>query len=184
MKLRLLLCSAVLFLAGCSVSDTSTPELELSDFGVKKTICSIRQDVVDMFTHTPAKQPVCEGSIVKGCQPVLYFDLGSTELSDEAIQNLDWASSKVLRYDRYNVNLTGHTDQLGDEEDNLLLSEKRANAVQTYLLEKGIDETRIHVSFKGEEDPVCEEDFCDELNRRVEMNIYPVDGLFSNSDNF
>ena len=119
MKLRLLLCSAVLFLAGCSVSDTSAPELEPSDFGVKKTICSIRQDVVDMFTHTPVKQPVCEGSIVKGCQPVLYFDLGSTELSDEAIQNLDWASSKVLRYDRYNVNLIGHADQLGDEEDNL-----------------------------------------------------------------
>ena len=184
MKLRLLLCLTVLFLAGCSVSDTSAPELEPSDFGVKKTICSIRQDVVDMFNSTPVKQPVCEGSIVKGCQPVLYFDLGSTELSDESIQNLDWVSLKMMRYERYNVTLTGHTDQSGDEESNLLLSEKRANAVQTYLLENGIDESRIHVSFKGEEDPVCEEDFCDELNRRVEMHIYPTNTLFSDSDNF
>ena len=184
MRLSALLCSAILFLTGCAGSQSSLSQSEANDFQIKKTICSMRQEVVDMLKSTPVKQPVCSGSIVKGCQPVLYFDLNSDELLEESIQNLDWVALKMLHYDRYQVTLTGHTDQTGDEKDNLLLSEKRVNSVQNYLLEQGIDESRIQGLFKGETQPICEEDFCNELNRRVEVHLHPVNTDFSDLTDF
>ena len=184
MRLSALLCSAILFLTGCAGSQSSLSQSEANDFQIKKTICFMRQEVVDMFKSTPVKQPVCSGSIVKGCQPVLYFDLNSDKLFEESIQNLDWVSLKMLHYDRYQVTLIGHADQAGDEKDNLLLSEKRVNTVKSYLLDQGIDESRIQVLFKGEMDPICEEDFCNELNRRVEVYLHPVNTDFSDLTDF
>ena len=184
MRLSILLCSAILFLTGCAGSQSSISQSEAPDFQIKKTICSMRKEVADLLKSTPVKQPVCSGSIVKGCQPVLYFDLNSDKLLTDSIQNLDWVVLKMLHYDRYQVSLIGHTDQTGDEKDNLLLSEKRAHSVQNYLLEQGIDEARIKVLFKGETEPICEEYFCNELNRRVEVQLHPVNTDFSDLTDF
>ncbi len=183
MRLSALLCSAILFLTGCAGSQSSLSQSEANDFQIKKTICSMRQEVVDMLKSTPVKQPVCEGSIVKGCQPVLYFRSGKDELSEETIKNLDWAVRKMLHYERYHITITGYADQVGTQEDNLFLSEKRAKAVRAYLLDQGIEAERIQTEFKGEESPVCEEDFCNELNRRTELNIYPINNMFHNQKN-
>lgn len=180
MRLRILFLGTALFLSGCAASSDQE-----SDFQIKKAIYSVHQEVVDMLKTTPTKQPVCEGSIVKGCQPVLYFDLNSVTLTDETMQSLDWTVSKMLHYDRYNISLTGHSDQTGDTKDNLKLSEKRANAIRDYLVDKGIDEQRIEVAFKGDSEPVCsEEEMCNELNRRVEAKIYSVNTDLSDFADF
>lgn len=176
MRLRVLFLGMAFLLSGCAGSDSS-------DLDLKKTICATREEIVSLFKPTPVKQPVCEGSIVKGCQPVLYFESGEDELSEESIKNLDWVARKMLHYERYHITITGYTDQVGTHEDNLFLSEKRAKTVREYLLDQGIDEERIQTEFKGEEFPVCEEDFCDELNRRAELNIYPVNNMFHNQKN-
>lgn len=162
MKLKILLLGCAVCLSGCANSDGD----------VKKAICSVQQDVKEMITSTPIKQPICTGSIVKGCQPVIYFDVNKSDLTDESIQNLDWVVQKMTRYDRYHVALTGHADVSGTADKNLQLSEDRVNAVRDYLIKKQISADRIEGYYKGANDPICTDEYCKELSRRVEIYIY------------
>lgn len=76
-----------------------------------------------------------------------------------------------------NVVITGHTDRLGSNKYNQALSERRANAVKVYLVNKGVDSARLTAQGKGETEPVvvCTEKrlpaliTCLEPNRRVEV---------------
>ncbi len=76
-----------------------------------------------------------------------------------------------------NVAITGYTDRLGSDAYNLKLSQRRADAVKTYLTNKGIDSKRLTATGKGESNPVtqCTDKKmaaliqCLEPNRRVEI---------------
>jgi len=61
------------------------------------------------------------------------------------------------------VNIVGYTDRLGSEEYNQQLSERRAAAVKTYMVDKGIEEGRLVTEGKGEKDPVVQ---CNDKNRQ------------------
>src|SRR6185312_17250712 len=87
-----------------------------------------------------------------------YFALDSSQITDEgraALQkNADWlkrrASTKVL--------VEGHCDSRGTPEYNLALGERRATAVRDYLVNLGIDASRVTIVSKGKEAPVCTEE--------------------------
>lgn len=76
-----------------------------------------------------------------------------------------------------NVVITGYTDRLGTDKYNQSLSERRANAVKSYLTNKGISAGRLSAVGKGESNPVvtCTDKNmaaliqCLEPNRRVEV---------------
>lgn len=121
---------------------------------------------------TPQKAPICTGNLLRGCQPVVYFDLNSTKLTTETKQNLDWATAKMKRWPSKYIKLTGHADWHGEPDKNLSLSKKRALAVKNYLVKNGVNTDHIVVEFKGEMNPVCYKASCQHLNRRVESNIY------------
>jgi len=97
-----------------------------------------------------------------------YFALDSSQITDEgraALQkNADWlkrrASTKVL--------VEGHCDSRGTPEYNLALGERRATAVRDYLVNLGIDASRVTIVSKGKEAPVCteESEACWQQNRR------------------
>ena len=82
-----------------------------------------------------------------------------------------------------NARITGYTDRLGSDAYNLKLSQRRADAVKTYLVGKGIDGSRLSTTGKGEADPVvqCSEKNrtalikCLEPNRRVEVEDITVE---------
>jgi outer membrane protein OmpA-like peptidoglycan-associated protein len=76
------------------------------------------------------------------------------------------------------IQVRGHTDSVGDEASNLALSQRRAAAVQTYLLDHGVDATEVTTIGFGETRPLALED-TDEgkaFNRRVEVVIRPPSG--------
>jgi OOP family OmpA-OmpF porin len=62
------------------------------------------------------------------------------------------------------VLITGHADRIGSEEYNLALSQRRADTVQAYLIEQGIDGRRIETAAKGESEPVVA---CDKIEGRA-----------------
>jgi len=126
-------------------------------------------------TSTPKEAPVCSGNTLRGCQPVIYFDTGSSALDQKAKANLDWAYEKMVRFPRERVTISGYTDAVGNFESNFSLSERRASAVKDYLVAKGIESNRIDVAFHGEQDPVCSSSDCLNLNRRVELELYKPD---------
>ena len=79
--------------------------------------------------------------------------------------------------------IVGHTDRLGSEEYNQKLSERRADAVRTYIASKGIETSRLQIVGKGESEPVvqCTETNkaalieCLKPNRRVEIDQVVVE---------
>ncbi|HBS85604.1 MAG: hypothetical protein A2W91_14425 [Bacteroidetes bacterium GWF2_38_335] len=69
----------------------------------------------------------------------------------------------------YFIDITGHTDSTGTSEYNQVLSEKRAQAVANYLVNCGVDKSRVQYNGKGSSEPVSNTD--SKLNRRVEFII-------------
>ncbi len=73
----------------------------------------------------------------------------------------------------YLIEIQGHTDDVGSEESNLVLSDRRANAVRTYLVAKGVDANRLISHGYGEAVPVADNKTAKgrAQNRRVEFIV-------------
>ncbi len=101
------------------------------------------------------------------------FAYNSAILDQKATQELDKVAAKLDLLSDYSIELSGHTDFIGNEDYNNQLSEKRAIAVRDYLISKNVDSTKISISFYGERKPLVpnttEENFA--LNRRVEVEV-------------
>lgn len=119
---------------------------------------------------------VCTGNTLRGCQPVVYFDMGSTVLTTKAKSNLNWVYDKMVRFPRENITAIGYTDSVGNAESNFMLSKQRAKVVKDYLVKKGISADRIDIAFRGEFDSVCTKTDCQYLNRRVELKLSKPNG--------
>ena len=71
------------------------------------------------------------------------------------------------------LSIEGHTDDIGDDDYNRSLSERRAAAVKAYLVKRGVDGGRIESRGFGETRPAVPNDSDDarRKNRRVEMVV-------------
>lgn len=104
------------------------------------------------------------------------FDFGSARLKPAFLKTLDKVSAVLRRYDRSVVHVIGHTDSVGSEHYNQLLSERRAQSVVDYMNRQGVSMNRLRTEGRGELEPrdsnVTEAGR--QLNRRVELIIKPV----------
>lgn len=103
----------------------------------------------------------------------VLFDTGKSDLKSGATSNLSKLSAFLNKYPDRNVSIEGHTDNVGGEDYNLGLSQRRADAVKSYLMNQGIDISRLSASGKGKSSPVAGNDSVSgrQLNRRVEVVI-------------
>ncbi|WP_139161957.1 OmpA family protein, partial [Acinetobacter baumannii] len=76
-------------------------------------------------------------------------------IKPEGRQVLDQVADTVQSIDLETLIATGHTDSIGAEAYNQKLSERRANAVKAYLVNKGVPADRIYTEGKGEAQPVA-----------------------------
>ena len=73
----------------------------------------------------------------------------------------------------WNIEVSGHTDNVGDDDANMILSKKRAESVKKFLTAQGIDGDRIKTQFFGESKPIDDNSTASgrQKNRRVELKI-------------
>ncbi|MCA1793773.1 MAG: OmpA family protein, partial [Desulfobacteraceae bacterium] len=85
---------------------------------------------------------------------------------------LDQIADVLKTHPQINVKVQGHTDSIGSKAYNDDLSIKRAQAVKTYLMNKGVQEERLSVEGFGFSKPVAPNDTAEgrALNRRVELH--------------
>ena len=99
-----------------------------------------------------------------------YFEYDSSDLKPEAMRALD-VHAKDLKANGAKVVLEGNTDERGTREYNMALGERRAKAVQRYLVLQGVAPAQLEVVSYGEERPVAtgndEQSWAQ--NRRVEL---------------
>jgi outer membrane protein OmpA-like peptidoglycan-associated protein/flagellar hook assembly protein FlgD len=86
----------------------------------------------------------------------IQFDFDSDKLKKPSIKVLDRVYDILDKYEHYNIEVEGHTDDIGTEEYNLKLSERRANSVKNYLIKKGVVKKRISSIGRGKSTPMYE----------------------------
>jgi outer membrane protein OmpA-like peptidoglycan-associated protein len=103
----------------------------------------------------------------------ILFDSGSDALKSEGIVELNKMADILAKYSDDRVKIEGHTDSVGDAKHNQTLSEKRAHAVKTVLVSRGVQEKQIEVYGFGETKPVADNGSAEgrAKNRRVELHI-------------
>jgi outer membrane protein OmpA-like peptidoglycan-associated protein len=103
----------------------------------------------------------------------ILFDTGSDAIKAEGVVELNKMADILAKYSDDRVKIEGHTDAVGDATRNQALSERRANAVRTVLVSRGVQEKQIEVHGFGESRPVADNGTAEgrARNRRVELHI-------------
>ena len=103
----------------------------------------------------------------------IYFEFDSAELTAESIDGINEVCGFLLEYPDLKIEIVGHTDDMGDENYNQRLSERRAESVAKALIDRGVSAERIKTKGCGSTQPLLPNNF-DELrdfNRRVSMGF-------------
>jgi outer membrane protein OmpA-like peptidoglycan-associated protein len=104
------------------------------------------------------------------------FDNLSSVLKPGYISTLNKISRVLNQYGKSSVTVIGHTDSLGSNADNHVLSEQRAQSVLDYFASQHVNSLRLEAYGKGETEPRADNstEAGRQLNRRVELWILPV----------
>ncbi len=118
-----------------------------------------------------------EGNQIKLTMPsAVTFATNSATLSTPAMDSLNKAAETLVQYPETTVTVAGHTDSTGNDSINQPLSQRRAQSVSAYLVQRGVAGSRLSTVGYGSRQPVASND--NETgraqNRRVEILINPT----------
>lgn len=107
--------------------------------------------------------------VIKGIQ----FDFGKATIRKDSNQVLDAAVKVLAQYPELHIEVSGHSDNIGEVQKNTELSRERAEAVKQYLVGKGIEANRIVTRGAGPSEPVADNatDKGRQANRRIEFKL-------------
>jgi len=102
------------------------------------------------------------------------FEFNSSDLDEPTETFLDQLAETLRQDENLQLNIEGHTDNIGSDKFNLRLSQKRAEVVKALLVRKGINGERLHSAGKGLREPLNENLTNEDRakNRRVEITVY------------
>ncbi len=106
----------------------------------------------------------------------IEFESGKATLLPSSYSELNTLIKLMMEHPEMHVLLNGHTDNVGNTEDNVILSRQRAESVQQYLMQQGISMDKISIQAFGESRPIQSNDTAigRAANRRIEFQIiYP-----------
>jgi outer membrane protein OmpA-like peptidoglycan-associated protein len=116
--------------------------------------------------YTP---PKTKSFVLKG----VFFDTAKWNLRPESYPNLEHLLEYMTLKKRAHIQLEGHTDSVGDDRANQVLSQRRAESVKQYLVKKGVQSARIKAVGFGESKPIASNDTEEgrQTNRRTVVTI-------------
>jgi len=126
-------------------------------FGATKKVVPAK--AVQAPIVTPAPEPRFEKMTI-GATELFKFDSAEVTPAQPELEKLTTALKNSSEPQK--ISIVGHTDRIGSEQYNQQLSERRAEAVKNYMVNKGIEADRLTTEGKGEKEPVVQ---CDEKNR-------------------
>lgn len=115
--------------------------------------------------------PIEKGEVIRLNN--IFFDFGKSVLQKESFSELNRVVELLQTNPSLRVKINGHTDNVGDKNSNLSLSQSRSQSVVDYLVLKGIEKSRLQAKGYGESLPIKSNDKEEgrSINRRVEFEI-------------
>ena len=103
----------------------------------------------------------------------IFFEVNSWELKINSIIELEKVYKMLELNSKIEIEISGHTDNVGDDQSNLILSKNRAKAVVDWLVKKGINQSRMSFTGYGENKPIVDNSspINRAKNRRTELTI-------------
>ena len=103
----------------------------------------------------------------------ILFDTGKASIKFESAEVLNQIINVLKKFPNSRFRIEGHTDSVGKKQKNIELSQNRADAVKIYLIQGGIDQSRLESIGYGPDKPIASNKNKKgrELNRRVEINL-------------
>ncbi len=155
--------AAITPIKSVTVQDTTTAPIEL-----------VKMDTAKFKLNAEAGKVLHEPMIVEKITLHFQFEFNSVDLDDKTEEFLRQLSETLTEDKALKVRITGHTDNIGSAKFNQRLSQKRAEAVLSELVKKGISTDRITAEGKGLSSPITtnETEEGRSKNRRVEIVLY------------
>ena len=103
----------------------------------------------------------------------LYFKSGTNQLTTTSKDLLPDIFAAIASRKSKDISVVGHTDRVGAEDLNFRLSRKRADAIKSLLVKKGVESNLIHVDAHGESNPLIAtaDEVAEPKNRRVDVTV-------------
>lgn len=103
----------------------------------------------------------------------LEFETAKAVIRPSSFPSLLELAEVLKAKDGWNLQIAGHTDNVGNPQSNMVLSKKRAESVRDFLEAQGVDKSRFNVLYFGDTQPIDTNDTPEgrQRNRRVEMTI-------------
>ncbi|MCU0429855.1 MAG: OmpA family protein [Cytophagaceae bacterium] len=103
----------------------------------------------------------------------VYFDPGKAEIKPECFSPLDTLVLTFQNNSRFRAEIAGFTDNVGNDNENMRLSQRRADAIRDYLISKGVPAHRVLAKGYGEKFPMASNDteVGRTRNRRTEVKV-------------
>lgn len=148
-----------------------------------------KEEDLTEFGNTPAPTPIEENDTAQEAEVITKdnrtnqekleqtkvdaFSLNSLALSDESKAQLDYAAQILLEDRSLEIELLGHTCDLGDKETNYNIGLLRAKEAKKYLVSKGVESNRVYVHSYGAKKPLVPNTNAENKgkNRRVEIKV-------------
>ena len=132
-----------------------------------------RRTVVDTSAVEQRYGGVLQAQPAQPFAHIMYFETGTTRLTPASRASLEAITGKIRGFPAPQIMVIGHTDRVGAETFNEVLSMRRALAVRDLLMELGIPPGAIEVRGRGEREPLVAtpDGVAEERNRRVEMSL-------------
>lgn len=108
--------------------------------------------------------------LVRNFQRV-HFEFDSALITKDSADALAKNVGIMRRHPKLDVEVEGHCDETGSVEYNLALGQRRADAIQKYMVSAGLDTSRIRTISYGEEIPVSFGPDANSKNRRAEFRV-------------
>lgn len=131
-----------------------------------RTPAAVQTPTIDPY----AADRAAAAELVRNFQRV-HFEFDSAALTQDSAEALAKNVSIMRRHPNLDVEVEGHCDETGSTEYNLALGQRRADAIQKYMVSAGLGDGRIRTISYGEEFPMFYGPAADARNRRAEFRV-------------
>lgn len=155
---------------GCPIPDTDGDGILDPD-----DKCVDEPETVNKFQDTDGCPDTVPEAVKKftGVIEGIYFDTAKASIKDKSRAKLDNAVKLLKEYETLRLEISGHTDSKGDAGYNRELSQKRAESVKQYMVDAGVDGSRLETRGAGEDEPIAnnKKRAGRAKNRRIEFKL-------------